>query len=37
MNFTGMDIIAIIAGLTFLVALGFLVYFRLQERHKKGH
>lgn len=35
MELKGMDIVAIIAGITFLVALGFAIYFKIQEKHEK--
>ncbi len=36
MEIKGMDIVVLMAAVIFIVALLFVIYFRIQEKHKKG-
>lgn len=37
MELEGMDFVAIIAGVVFLMALGFAIYFNIQDKKEKGN
>ncbi len=37
MTLQGMEGVALVAGATFLMALGFAIYFKIQERREKHH